>query len=292
MRKKLLTVAFAALTLCTYAQNKAVTINDIKEMVSLGLDDELIIGQIESGNAQFDLSVNDILELKKEGATNDLISYLQKIAKVANQLQGVYWMNGDKNVKINYTNMTDKQKKSFGGLATGVGGALAGRAIGGTAGTVVGAVAGSATSVSTRSSIISGATSRNVINESSPVFYFYFPKVENNAFQTHSDAQAITDLFNNWWGTIQSPNEFALIKLKKGKSNRSMPDGMSLDLLGSASFNIPAGSNVDFEIEQINNYTFKVVTAEPLAPGEYCFYYKGSSEQFIQNQTAYDFSIQ
>ena len=39
MRKKLLTVALAALYFCTYADNKAVKKNDIIEMVSVELDD-------------------------------------------------------------------------------------------------------------------------------------------------------------------------------------------------------------------------------------------------------------
>lgn len=270
------------------AQSKAITLDDVKEMLSAGLETDIILSQIQSNNAQFTLSVQDLLDLKKLGASTELIKELQAIDKVANELQGIYYEGPDGNVKINYTVMSQKAKSGIGGLAGAVGGAVIGHVVGKGVGAAVGAVAGASTEVSTRKSILDGGTSHCQIKETEPAFMFYFPKVENDAFQAQNGADA---LIGQFWGAVQSPNEFALIKLNKKKSTRTLPDGMSVNVLAAASFTIPAKSAVDFNIEQINNYTFKVTVPGGLEPGEYAFYYRGNTSSFLQNQTAYDFTI-
>ncbi len=117
--------------------------------------------------------------------------------------------------------------------------------------------------------MIPGSTSK-VKTGTQPVFRFFFNKTENKSF--NQDA-------GNWYemvmNGIQSPSEFQLIKMqvkesKKG-GRRLFPSSMSYTVAG-----------------------FEVTFAQPLEPGEYCFFYKsGLSNKYFQAQPfGFDFMVE
>ena len=112
--------------------------------------------------------------------------------------------------------------------------------------------------------ILSGANSKTVIKEKSPVFYFYF-KSDN-----------------------LSPKAFALVKLTEKKHERLMVTGTH-NAYGSST-GIDEKQIVDFSYEKLSDGIFKVFTKEPLKEGEYCFYYIGKSESSFA-EGFYDFGI-
>ena len=107
--------------------------------------------------------------------------------------------------------------------------------------------------------------------------------------QTNQGNQA--SIFNWWFRTATSPNEFALVqfKVKDRKNIREVVTGKT-SALGSTS-GIDSKSALPFSIEEIETNKFKV-TAGSLEPGEYCFIYQGQVPEGRENQSVFDFSIE
>lgn len=63
---------------------------------------------------------------------------------------------------------------------------------------------------------------------------------------------------------------------------------------GIQSPNASTREMVNFDINTINNNTFEVTFAQPLEPGEYCFFYKsGLSNKYFQAQPfGFDFMVE
>lgn len=290
------------LTLATFvaanAQNEEMSNATVLELLKEGFTTEEIIGAIEvSSTRTIKYDLDFMRKLKAAGADAALTTYIQKIAKVDNGYEGIYWWNGDKSQKI-YRSQFEKEQKGFslGTLAmAAVAGVAVGSAISGEAPSPgVGAALGAGTVLlaSTGKDVeklcIMGATSKNVVRTTQPVFRFYLPKHDPQSFKKEADSW-----YYSIMNEVQSPNEFQVVKMKTKKNRRLFIDGASFGIAGFSGSNAKGRVVIDFDINEINNNTFEVSFRQPLEPGEYVFFWKNglSNEDFKQHVFGFDFCI-
>ncbi len=281
------------------AQEEVVTNDLIIQLLDEGFSDEEIIGFIEAASTrEVKSDLQSMRVLKQHNASSELITYIQKLAKSDFGYDGVYWWNasdGDKPVKLYRSGFSIQEKKGgLGHLGGVVGGALLGDVLGNAKSVVRGAAIGGllgGSGFKSESLVLAGAHAAVVLRgeqASNPIFRFYFPKTDMDAFNGQADSW-----YFKWMNDIQSPNEFECIKLKEKKDKRTLPSGMNFSVAG---FSTSKGGNkdvVEFEIKAINNTTFEVTFPNGLEPGEYCFFYKNvQNEWFGQNVCCFDFSVQ
>ena len=292
-------------SLAVNAQNEAVTNQSILDLLKEGFSSEEIKGAVENSTTRtLTFDINYMRELKAAGASQELVTYLQKIAKTDNGYEGVVLWNpagGGKPVKVYRTNFEKEQKgfnlgavAAIAGAAWGVGSAVSGRSVsGGEAAAVTGgALLMASTGKEIQKLVIPGSTSK-VKTGTQPVFRFFFNKEEGKSFNQESG-----NFYEMVMNSIQSPNEFQLIKMqvktsKKG-GRRLFPSSMSYTVAGFEGTNASTREMINFEITTINNNTFEVTFTQPLEPGEYCFFYKsGLSNKYFQTQPfGFDFTVE
>ncbi len=306
MIKKIFVVALMAVSsLSASAQNEAVTNQSVLDLLKEGFSSEEIIGAIENSTTRtITFDINFMRQLKAAGATSELTTFLQKLAKTDNGYEGVMLWNpadGGKPVKVYRTNF-EKEQKGFNlgtlataaGAAYGIGSLVGGRHVsGGEAAAVTGGLVLMASSgKDIQKLVIPGSTSK-VKTGTQPVFRFFFKKEEDKSME-----QDAANWYNIVMNGIQSPNEFQLIKMqvkenKKG-GRRLFPSSMSYTIAGFSGTNASTREMINFDINTINNNTFEVTFAQPLEPGEYCFFYKsGLSNKYFQAQPfGFDFTVE
>lgn len=127
-------------------------------------------------------------------------------------------------------------------------------------------------------SSLSGSKSRLQLNDSTPVFYFYFKNEENpNA--------------DDWFfASATSPNEFVLVWLYQRKDDREMVVG-DMNAYGSSS-GVPNKTKVPFEYTEVAEGIYKVVINQPLKTGEYCFIYSSTTPSRYNNNKVFDFGVE
>ena len=310
IKRLMMTLCMAIMTLAASAQNEAMNNETVLTLLKEGFSSEEIIGAIEnSTDRTIQYSIDYMRQLKAAGADAALTTFIQKIAKQDFGYEGILWWNptdGGKPKKM-FRTQFEKESKGFnlgtlaliGAAAYGVGSAVKGSASSGTAAAVAGgAVAMMSTGKDIQKLMLPGATSKLQMegeNGRHPVFRFYFPKRDAESFQQAAD---------NWYqivmSNIQNPNEFQCIKMqvkepkKSGKGGRRLfPEKMSYSVLGFEGSNASNRNIIDFEINEINNNTFEVTFPKELEPGEYCFFYKGGlgSQSFKEHPFGFDFSV-
>lgn len=310
IKRFMMTLSLAIMTLTASAQNEAINNETILTLLKEGFSSEEIIGAIENSTERtIQYSIDYMRQLKAAGADAALTTYIQKIAKQDFGYEGILWWNptdGGKPKKM-FRTQFEKESKGFnlgtlaliGAAAYGVGSAVKGSASSGTAAAVAGgAVAMMTTGKDIQKLMLPGATSKLQMegeNGRHPVFRFYFPKRDAESFQQAAD---------NWYqivmSNIQNPNEFQCIKMqvkepkKSGKGGRRLfPEKMSYSILGFEGTNASNRNIIDFEINEINNNTFEVTFPKELEPGEYCFFYKGGlgSDSFKEHPFGFDFTV-
>ncbi len=104
--------------------------------------------------------------------------------------------------------------------------------------------------------VVRGAHANTKSNDASMVFYFYFE--EMNAGLSHAS-----------FGGTSTPNEFTLVKFDvKGDSRETVT--MKLNAFGASS-GTDEKANTGFSFTKLRPGVYKVVPNEPLKAGEYCF---------------------
>lgn len=307
MKKKIfMAVLMMAASLSVSAQNEEVTNQSVLDLLKEGFSSEEIKGAIENSTTRtITFDINFMRQLKAAGASQDLTTYLQKIAKTDNGYEGVVlWnpVNGGKPEKIYRCNF-EKESKGFNlgtiaavaGAAYGVGSIVGGRHVsGGEAAAVTGGLTLMATSGKDIQKLMLPGSTSKVKTSRQPVFRFFFNKNEMGKSFEQNAANWYQMVMNG----IQSPNEFQLIKMdvKDGKKGgrRLFPSSMSYTVAGFEGTNASTREMVNFQINAINNNTFEVTFAQPLEPGEYCFFYKsGLNNKYFQAQPfGFDFTVE
>ncbi len=254
------------LPIFSLAQSNVILSNaDIVKLSSLDLPPSAIISKIKNSKTHFDVSVEALVELKKNNVHGDVISEMitassheQAVADGQKDMNdpktmrkpGIYYYN-----KSDPTNLfipidaTSVSATKTGGLGTRLAQSY-------TYGIVKNKYISS----------LSGAHAHREIPHSKPKFYFYL----NNS-------------------NVGSPNDFALVKLKEKRNTREMTIA-SANSYG-ASIGIDDKEKIDFNYERIADGIYKVYAKEPMDIGEYCFVYIGAVPGIFSGYKVYDFSI-
>jgi hypothetical protein len=240
----------ASTTAWSQQLNKRITNQDVIDMAGLGLSDDVIIAKIRGASAggtlQFDTSVDGLKALKAGKVSDEVIKAMINPAPPAAPVVvaatpisndpnlpppevGVYWKNG--NAFIFVEGQAISQAK-------------------------VGGKAGSMFTYGMRNehwdAFLNGPRSKNVINESQPVFYLYVPD-----------------------GT--SASDYVLISLEKKGDRREFQIGSFGGMTGGKS-GVKRDKEIAFTVEHAGIRTYKIKPNLPMKPGEYAFF-MGTGQQ-------------
>jgi len=276
IKKAKLALAAAALSLACPALAKGLTIDEVIQLHSLGIGDEAIIAKIESEDTVFDLSTEQMIDLRQKGLSSAVIAALLKTKDDAKPLisldspdpmvahpAGVYILKGSgATAKMERMQFTVTNQAKTGGV---FGYALTG-------------------------GIASASVKVAIQNETAPVttgtipkFYFFFDDVSKGKDQNTWASGANT--------YVNSPAEFTLIELEPKKGRREARVG-SLNIAG-AKTGVMDKDRIPFTTKEVRVGVYEVSPTAPLAPGEYGFIFSLGAGGTNGAMTAriFDFSV-
>jgi len=250
-------ILLLSITVFGQVNDEVLTNTSITNLFQKGLSSSIIVSKIKTSKTNFDVSIDALIKLKDEKIPDEITNAMveaagnkdQAVVDVndpkANHDPGLYYFSkkNEKTEMVSLEPTVCAQAK----MGSGIGSAL------------------SYGIVKTKmKSNISGSMSRLQIEETMPVFYFYFDKAQN---------------LNNspsWFTASSSPNEFILVKMDVKKNSREFVTG-SIGAYSGVSTGVDEKQKVDFDIEKLKSGVYKVTSKNALIPGEYCFMSAGSS---------------
>ena len=256
--------------------NEVIDNTKLIELTKLKLGDTLIISFIKSSTTNFSCNISDILNLKKENVSENVLVEVMKIC------------NSAKTVKATTTNIHNPLythpsgvyiyehvdtgfvlKKLYATVVSNEKSGGAGQAF-----------ASSFSYGFAKSSAIVqiNGPAANVKSKPASEFYFYFETADQ------------PNLTNWWFEKASSPNEFTLIKFTQKKNNRQFSKGKSDSYTYQSG--IDENQKVQFSFEELKPGIFKVTPKTALKEGEYCFIYSASVPSQYSNDKVFDFSVQ
>jgi len=257
----------------------ALTNNDILRMVQAGFGDAILLATVRTATAtRFDLSPDGLITLKKGGVSDGIVAVMldpkaapapPPPAAAMNRADsppaetrprvesatarpemhrdpGVYWSKGRAGAhQLVVLEPTVFSQAKSGGFFT--------------AAMTYGIVKAKWKAIARNSAAAFH------IPESRPVFYFYF--------ENKSSGLGNTGGFAGWLASATSPNEFTLARMTSKRYEREFIVGEM------GAFGVSSGARsrdtIALDVERVSGGVYRVTPAEPLEPGEYCFFYAG-----------------
>lgn len=285
---------FFSILICTSlgltAQNNKDTMQTqaIYMLQKVGLSWDIIKNKISSSPCNFDLSTASLVQLKKAGVPDDVISLMLQKNTQGNDLQAMITLATKEQAKYSegnlinsvskiepgiyyYKNLGDKpiQLEPIAYSQTKRSSGILGELTGGIA-------------LTKSISKLSGATANlQISSNKSPVFMFYFDNEISNSFAKT----------NVWTTAGHSPNEFILVKFRTNKKSRDVVTG-SYGTYAGFSSGISDNDKISFKYEKVSSGQYKIYFNDPLKSGEYGFMF-ASGETYLLGtyQKVYDFGI-
>lgn len=237
----------------TLTVTEVLTNATIQQMVSAGFSDSLIVDKIQASACQFDTTVAALTALKDAGVPPTVLSAMIQKAPAAPErpidpndpLQphpaGVYVMQhgegGARMQALPFAVYSASKVSNIFGFAITVGMAKL-----------------------KMKAVLAGEHGRYVTDNRRPEFYFYFEETQAGLSRTTP-------------GVSVSPNEFVLAVMDIRKGERLLVVGEAS--LFAARQGVAGKASREFQFEKLGEGIYKVWPTEPLAPGEYCFFYGG-----------------
>lgn len=254
IRKMAFTLSAGVLLLAQPALADGLTIDQVLQLHGLEIGDEALIAKIESEDTVFDLTTEQMIELKQKGLSSAVIAALLKTKENAKPVvsldspdpmvahpAGLYILRTSGSApKMERMQFTVTNQAKTGGI---FGYAL-------TAG-----IASASVKVA-----IQNDTSA-IVTDNSPKFYFFFDDITKG-----SDGNTWASGANTF---VSSPAEFTLIALDKKKGRREARVG-SMNIAGAKS-GVMDKDRIPFVSKEIRVGVFEVSPAAPLPAGEYGF---------------------
>lgn len=247
-------------------------------LTTAGLGDEAIIAKIRGSEVEFDLSTDQMIELKRRGVSGPVIaamltastgdggpgagaSSIDSPDPMRAHSPGVYLLR-EGGARMTRMDPTVSNQAKTGGLFGF-------------------ALTGGLASMSVKASI-SNETARVGTVAGTPVFYFFFEEASGQTAGAFSSGIA---------AVATSPNEFTLIRLDRKKGRREARVG-SRNIAG-AKTGVMDKDRIAFTYDMVRPGVFKVTPSTPLSAGEYGFIYAISGEGAGGAMTAriFDFSV-
>lgn len=276
--KKSLSFALAAIGLMAGSPVLAepLSVADVLQLSQMGLGNEAIVAKIESENATFDLSTDQMIELKQKGVSSTVIAAmlstganskpeysLDSADPMIPHPAGVYLLQGSgSDARMKRMNATVSNQAKTGGI---LGYAL------------TGGIASASVKVAIQDE------TAPVQSTTKPVFYFFF----DNA----SDASASNAWASGLNTTVQSPAEFTLVELKQKKGRREARVG-SMNIAGAKS-GVMDKDRIPFHYDLVRPGVYEVKADAVMEPGEYGFIFSLGSGGTAGAMSAriFDFSV-
>ncbi len=269
-------VAIALACCSTVAVAEDLTLQDVIALTEMQLGDAAIIAKIEAESANFDLTTEQMIELKRKGVSSNVIAAMVRSGKddTAAELSvvssdpnvphppGVYLLHGT----VEKGRMERIEPTSSSQLKTG---GIWGYAL-------TGGIASASVKVS-----IPNAAAR-VASTSKPYFYFFFDESQKGATASSFMGSAFL---------ASSPADFNLVRLNSKKDRREARVG-SMNI-GGAKMGVMDKDRIRIEYELVRPGVYKVKAGDPLAPGEYGFLYSlpGAAAGGAASARIFDFSV-
>jgi hypothetical protein len=267
-------LAVASLACASPSFAESLTVDKVLELNALQVGDDAIIAKIQSDGTVFDLSTDDIIELRKKGLSSGVVAAMLKTKggpkvsldspdPMVPHAAGLYVLEGEgAAAKMNKMNFTVSSQAKTGGLLGY-------------------AFTGGIASMSVKVAIQNDTAP--VKTNGTPRFYFFF---EN----TTQEGAA------NTWASgantfVTSPAEFTLVQLMKKKGRREARVG-SMNIAGAKS-GVMDKDRLAFRANEVRPGVYEVTPAQPLQPGEYGFIFSlgGAGTGGALTARIFDFSV-
>lgn len=246
-------VAPMLLAMAAPAAAEILTNADVMMLLDAGLGEEAVIAKIETTDGAYETDTPSLLALRDKGVSSAVIAAMLKKSMVKPELSdssadpllphfpGVYlfddWSTEQRMWKIDPTSSTQTKTGGILGYAF-------------TAGIASASV----------KAVIPGEEAQHTVPNGKPTFYVYLDTPNSGNSGTFS---------TGFGATIQSPNEFSLIKLTEKKGRREARIG-SFNIAG-AKGGVMDKDQIPFTYEQIVPGVYKVQPEVDLGPGQYGF---------------------
>ncbi len=274
---KLLQIVFILIVnINAIAQNNEVIDNNkLIELTKLKMGDELLISFIKSSPTNFKCNMADILQLKKENVSENVLIEIMKTCNSAksskedeNNVNNPLYSHPSGVYTYEDGNDGGKLKKLYATVVSNEKSGGAGQHF---------AQSFSYGFAKSSAKVQINGQSANVKTHQGSEFYFYFEIDEKPSMA-------------NWWFSKEtSPNEFTLIKMKQRKNNREFSKGKSDAYTYQTG--IDEDQKIQFSFEEIKPGIFKVKPKTTLKDGEYCFIYSSSVPSQYSNDKVFDFTV-
>lgn len=287
-----------------FAQQQTIKVSDVVDMAHAGLPDDLIVAKLHKANQPFDLTPQEMVDLKKAGVSDNVIKVMidpsaQGPAVVVAPGVGVAGarasgatptagtseaaieanMNNpdaphDSGIYV-YTTNRDNKKVMVG---------LERASYQGTKGNFLAHSMTYGIAKAKNRAVIPGPHASIRVSDPRPEFYFYF-----------EDKSAALGKSNSFGGqTVSNPNQFALVKLEANKNNRETVVGTVG--FGSTNTGTDTKAMVAFKADKLRPGVYKVVPTTNMEPGEYAFVGGGTAPVGMTGAAAsamdiFDFAI-
>lgn len=262
-KRSIYSLALALIFVSTPSLAEKLNNADVIGLLKAGLGEETVVAKIDSSDADYNTEVQDLIQLKNSGVPGRVIAAMvtansreseKPVALSATSpdpmkphFAGVYLidrMNADGDLaKID--SMMTSQTKTGGMLGYALTGGLASASL---------------------KAVIPGETAKVNTGEVRPQFYFFFDNSNASDGSEQSGTFAAGSAIS-----VQSPNEFSLIELKKKKGRREARFG-SFNIAG-AKTGIMDKDRIPFTYELVRTGVYKVESSVDLDSGEYGFVY-------------------
>lgn len=281
----------------------ALKVSDVEEMIKGGLSDDLVISAIRKDNHAFELSGADMVRLKKEGVSDNVMKVMLDpkatvTAPAAASVTPTAAVAGiltiakpsgatpDAGASENAANANNPDAPHDSGIYLFTGGAngqsvmvpLERAATAGTKTGVLGAALTYGIVKGKTKAVIPRAHAAIRANQSKPVFYFFF-----------EDKSAALGKSQSFGGqTVSNPNQFNLVKFEEKKDSREVVIGTIG--FASASTGGEAKEGVAFRSERIRPGVYRVTPEADMKPGEYAFI-SASAQGAAGSNDIFDFAV-
>lgn len=267
-------LAAGILALAVPASAEQLTVEKVLELNGLQIGDDAIIAKIQADGSVFDLSTDQIIELRKKGLSSAVVAAMLKTKggpklsldspdPMVPHAPGLYVLQGEgasaKMSKMNFT--VSSQAKTGGILGYAFTGGIASMSI--------------KVAIQNESAPVKTGTS--------PKFYFFF------------DGTSQEGASNTWASGantfVSSPAEFQLIQLTKKSGRREARVG-SANIAG-AKTGVMDKDRLAFRSNEIRPGVYEVTPSAPLKAGEYGFIFSlaGTGGSGAMTARIFDFSV-
>lgn len=260
-----------SVTVYGQSNDEVLTNASVTNLFTKGLSTTIIVSKIKTSKTNFDVSTDALIKLKEQKIPDEIVNAMVEASGNKDNATGdINDPNSIHESGLYYCKVTDgktemtyleptvcSQTKMGSGLGTALTYGIA--------------------KTKTKAKL-DGGMARLQVNETKPIFYFYFDKGQN------------LNNSSSWFSASSSPNEFLLVKMDAKQKNREFVTG-SYNAYGGMSWGVDEKYKKDFDIEKLKSGVYKVTPKIVLPAGEYCFMYAGNTTFVGTTGKVFDFGI-